>query len=365
MRKVIGDSGRVLNVIPSSSGGGAERVVRTLTRAMQSKGVCCETLYFSADSEEDLLGFEHSLGMSHKNPLIIFALRKFMKSRMGGGGLVIHAHLTWGLYYVFFASLFLPVRLICTEHSTYNSRRKYWIFRFFDRLVYSSFDRVVCISEGVRQSLLSWIGPKFDAKLVLIMNGADIYEYRPRKLDASRLPSLVSIGSLNPHKGFQRVIEALADISDEFGSYHIYGEGAYRKSLEGLIVDCRLQGKVHLMGWTNDVEKALHSGDIQLIPSVWEGFGLTAVEGMSTGLPLVISDVSGLKEVVGDGKFAVLVDPAGGKGAWVSAIRELIARLRESQESLSIEARRRALFFRNEFMVDSYCRVYSALLHNF
>ncbi|WP_321351626.1 glycosyltransferase [Halopseudomonas oceani] len=365
MRKVVGDVGRVLNVIPSSSGGGAERVVRTLTRAMQSKSVCCETLYFSANSEDDLLGFEHSLGVSYKNPLIIFALRKFIKSRMGAGGLIVHAHLTWGLYYVFFASLFLPVRLVYTEHSTYNSRRKYWVFRFFDRLVYSRFDRVVCISEGVRQSLLSWIGPKFDTKLFLILNGADIYEYRARKLDASRLPSFVSIGSLNPHKGFQLAIEALADISAEFSSYSIFGEGAYRESLERLIVHSGLQGKVHLMGWTDDVEKALHGGDIQLIPSVWEGFGLTAVEGMSTGLPLVISDVSGLREVVGNGKFAVLVDPAGGKAAWVSAIRELIERFRQNQERLSIEARRRALFFRNEFMVDSYFRVYSTLLHNF
>lgn len=356
---------QVLNVIPSSSGGGAERVVRTLTRTLNTKGLKCETLYFSSKPEDDLLGFEYSLGVSYKNPLIIFALRRFIKSRLGSENLVVHAHLTWGLYYVFIASLFLPVKLMYTEHSTYNSRRKYRFLRVVDRIVYSNFDRIVCISEGVRRSLLSWIGPSYEEKLFLIMNGAEIYEYKPRSLDASSLPAFVSIGSLSPHKGFQFAIEALAEMSDEFSVYNIYGEGGYRENLEKLISHFGMQGKVNLMGWTDDVEKALQTADIQLIPSVWEGFGLTAVEGMSTGLPLVVSDVSGLKEVVGDYAFSILVDPDGGKSAWVSAIRELIGRLREQQKELSIEARRRALLYRNEFMVESYSKAYLALLHNY
>lgn len=361
MREGVNEIGQVLNVIPSSSGGGAEHVVRTLTRTLQSQGVRCETLCFSSNNEEDLLSFEHSLGVSYKNPFIVLLLRRFIKSRLGPNGLVVHAHLTWGLYYVFLASLFLPVRLVYSEHSTYNKRRKYRFFKFIDRLVYSRYDRVVCISEGVRRSLQSWLGPAFGGELSLIMNGADIYEYKSRSLDVSKLPCFISVGSLNYHKGFQLAIEALAEIADEFGTYNIFGEGEYREDLERLIFRFGLQGKVNLMGWTENVEQALHAADIQLIPSLWEGFGLTAVEGMSTGLPLVISDVPGLKDVVGDGEFSVPVDLAGGKTAWVSAIRELMGRVSQNRESLSIEARRRALFFKNEFMVESYYNVYSEL----
>jgi len=67
----------------------------------------------------------------------------------------------------------------------------------------------------------------------------------------------------------------------------LIGEGPKRKQLEKLIHQEQLQSKVRLLGWFGNIEEYLHAADIQFIPSLWEGFGLVAVEGVSTGLAVV------------------------------------------------------------------------------
>ena len=60
-----------------------------------------------------------------------------------------------------------------------------------------------------------------------------------------------------------------------------------------------LEGKVRFLGHVDDVRGLLKKADIFLIPSRWEGFGLAAVEAMNAGLPVIASDVAGLREIVG------------------------------------------------------------------
>ena len=54
------------------------------------------------------------------------------------------------------------------------------------------------------------------------------------------------------------------------------------------------------LGFRKDVARIMHTADVLVIPSIWEGFGLIAVEGMACGIPIVASNVPGLSEVVGN-----------------------------------------------------------------
>ena len=62
----------------------------------------------------------------------------------------------------------------------------------------------------------------------------------------------------------------------------------------------KLQKKVHLLGFRKDVARVLKTIDVLVIPSLWEGFGLIAVEAMASQTPVIVSDVPGLAEVVGE-----------------------------------------------------------------
>src|SRR5690606_3134508 len=195
-------------------------------------------------------------------------------------GVVVHVHLTWPFFYVTLASLGLSkTRLVYTEHSTSNKRRKIPLLWVLERLFYGRYARVICISQGVHDSLAKWVGPGVAQHLVTIPNGSRIYSLAQRPTLDARLPQLVSVGSLSSRKNFATTILALAQIRDEIGHYTIIGEGPERSRLEAIIRREQLEDKVRLVGWSEVIESYLHAADIQLIPSLWEGFGLVAVEG--------------------------------------------------------------------------------------
>ena len=93
-----------------------------------------------------------------------------------------------------------------------------------------------------------------------------------------------------------------------------------------------LEEKVKLLGWVDSVERYLHASDIQIISSLWEGFGLCAVEGMSTGIFIVCSNVDGLCDVVGSSNTsAIFVDKPECVESWVTAINNAIYKINESK----------------------------------
>ena len=78
---------------------------------------------------------------------------------------------------------------------------------------------------------------------------------------------------------------------------------------------------MHFLGYRADTERIYRAADVCVIPSRWEGFGLVAVEAMASGVPVVASDLPGLREVVGD---AALLFPPGDAEALARQIRRLL-----------------------------------------
>jgi hypothetical protein len=117
------------------------------------------------------------------------------------------------------------------------------------------------------------------------------------------------------------------------------------------------------VGWSDRVEEHFCCADIQLIPSLWEGFGLVAVEGMSTGLPVVASDVAGLREVLDpDNPAVTLVEDIESVDAWVQSLKIAIDNLsNEGPEKLAVAARNQAEKFTLEIMAKRYLELYRSL----
>jgi glycosyltransferase involved in cell wall biosynthesis len=97
--------------------------------------------------------------------------------------------------------------------------------------------------------------------------------------------------------------------------------------------------KVRFAGSRSDVAEILRSLDLYVMPSLWEGLSLAMLEAMAAGLPVIISDVGGAAEVLGDGEFGVRVPP-GDIAALARAVMALVQDEAERRR-LGVAAQRR------------------------
>ena len=117
---------------------------------------------------------------------------------------------------------------------------------------------------------------------------------------------LLSVGELNENKNHEVVIRALAKLRNPNIHYAIAGSGDLKNHLVKVVRDLGLDNQVHFLGHRNDIKELYRAADICVFPSVREGLGLAALEGMACGLPLICSDNRGTREYAIDGKNALV-----------------------------------------------------------
>jgi glycosyltransferase involved in cell wall biosynthesis len=274
---------------------------------------------------------------------------------------IIHAHLFPPILYLSLLKLLAGLRchLICTEHSTSNRRRNIVLGRFLDTVTYAAYERVIAISEGVEQELLKW-KPGLKEKTRVIFNGMDLYFGRVLQRGPKKRLKVLSVGNLRAVKNYDNALKAVALRRDWDFEYHIAGKGQYGEELSQLCKRLDLESRVCFLGYVDSIPELLASADIFLMPSHWEGFGLAAVEAMNASLPLVVSNVAGLREVVdGDAACALLVDPESPKSI-AGGIRQLLTSP-DLRLQLGAAAFHQAQRFSVDRMVEDYLDLYGEL----
>ena len=273
---------------------------------------------------------------------------------------IIHAHLFPTMLYVAIAVRMMHWKgtVVCTEHSTHNRRRGSVLGKLIDRQVYPAYNKIFCISSGTKKSLQAWM-PDQAEKMMIIENGADI----PFEVFISRESRekvvIVSVGRLHKLKNYETAFKALSCLNNVDFEYQIAGIGDEEISLKELCKELGLQDKVTFLGYVQDVPGLLQRADIFLITSLWEGFGLAAVEAMNAGLPVVASDVPGLAEIVdSEHKCGILVNPKE-PNEIAAAVMELTDW--EKRIQLGRNAFERSLDFSKERMIDGYIKEYKKI----
>ena len=361
---------RVVHVINRLVGGGAEVMVPQIHRELRANGI--ESWIVSMETGDDrgteaVRSFGRRLPRWREPSRLRRELVALEKER--GPLEVLHSHLTQSQLFTPWAAKALRHRpaLVTTEHDTANRRTgKPWL-RGFDRRLYRPYDRIACISEGVAAMMRSW-QPTTADRLRVLPNGVDLRPYRSlaRTERASGEPlRLLSIGRLIPKKNHRLLVEALAPLRELSWQLTIVGEEEapswLRGELEQAVADAGLSDRVHLPGYASDPLPFYAEADLFLLPSLWEGFGLVAVEAMAAGLPVLASEVPGLAEVVGRQGTCGQLLPAGDAGAWQQALAALLADP-ESLEPLRAPARARAEHFSIEKTAAAYAALYRECL---
>lgn len=292
-------------------------------------------------------------GKSLYSPSLLCKLARVMKDYD-----VVHAHLFPSFYWVALVKVFCGYKgkLVFTEHSTQNNRQK-TIFRLIERFIYRRYDNIVAISDAVALNLNSHL--KRDYGVTVINNGIDIASFElqePASRQELGVPTdavmLTQVARFGPEKDQMTVLRVLKDLPQSYHAVFVGGGSLLERHREAA-AELGISDRVHFLGIRRDVAAILKASDIVVMSSHFEGFGLTAVEGMAAGKPVVASDVPGLREVV--------------KGAGIlfndeKSLAESVVALSTDNilyEDTVEKCRERALEYSAEKMADKYLSVYS------
>jgi glycosyltransferase involved in cell wall biosynthesis len=353
---------QVLHLIPSLRGGGAEALARTLVARLPEYGIDAQVWALHGDVSA-VVGARSLRGRCSSDPRLTARLRRTLQAQLQRCGaaaptLVIHTHLGWPLYHTRVALRGLDLPWVHTEHSTSNVRRRA-LLRGIESWAYAGTDCVFGVSDAVSEALSAWLGAAAPATEV-VLNGVRPFGAGRERVREGPL-RVLSIGALVPHKGFDTAIAALAQVPAAWQQYRILGEGRELAALQGLAVRLGVGERVRFDGWVDDIEPALRWADVLLLPARREGFGLAAVEAMSAGVPVLGSDVPGLREVLvgaGAGAQRLPVDDA---HAWAAALRAFAAMDVATYAASSAAAVAHAERFSQDAMVERYADRYRAV----
>lgn len=339
--------------------GGAERLAYDLHLDLLGSGIDAHILALEA-CETGGIANAASLGFQTPyHPLVPFRLTRYLKATHPDADL-IHGHLfPTSAHLALLKRLGLLRRpLVFTEHNTSNRRRGMVTGKAIDKAVYGAFEQIFCISDGTRDALVKAF-PNLSERASVIENGASLRFSEFPDRTRSKPVKLLSVGRLNRQKNYPRILEALSRLPKGSAEYTVLGKGADRAALEGQARELAIP--VHFGGHVTDPTPYFAKADIFLIPSVWEGFGLAAVEAMNAGLPVIASNVAGLREVTGrDGSCAIIVEHDD-----VDAIFAAVEKLINEPATCDEMGRKgflRAQLFDKSAMTQKYIAAYQSLV---
>ncbi|MDC7286884.1 glycosyltransferase family 4 protein [Blautia schinkii] len=209
---------------------------------------------------------------------------------------------------------FLPkIRRIAYAHSNAvnmcreNERKEKWLRKMILSCSLKNADAVIAISESVKKSVMEVFSIP-EKNITVIHNGVDISRFQLGEQASCFGSRIVFVGRLIEGKGVQIIIEALRNTKREF-YFDIVGDGKYRKTLEKMVCEYGLQERITFWGARSDVTRFLSHADIFVhVPILEEGFGITVVEAMASGLTCICSNSGGIPELIENGVTGYLVE---------------------------------------------------------
>jgi glycogen(starch) synthase len=212
------------------------------------------------------------------------------------------------------------VPYVTTIHATEHGRHQGWVqdlpqshIHSVERWMSHRADSVIVCSYYMRGHVAD-IFDIDERRIAVIGNGVDPHELRPvGDLRALRCefaaPSeklVLFVGRLVYEKGFQLALDALPGVIEQVENvrFLVAGSGTYEEELKAQATRLGLSEHGVFLGWIGD--DVLHSlyriADLCVVPSIYEPFGLVALEAMASGCPCIVADTGGLREVVPSGE---------------------------------------------------------------
>jgi glycosyltransferase involved in cell wall biosynthesis len=272
---------------------------------------------------------------------------------------ILHSH---GYKFNILLALCMPrhaaIPTVATIHGYVQARfpSRMWLYEWLDRRLITRLDRIVVVSEAALEQ------PGFrhipDHRIQVIRNGiSPLARGRLRRHYARPAKKLVAIGRLSVEKGFDVLIEAMAQLDETF-SLTIFGEGGRRQALIEQARGLGVADRITFAGYVPNACERLAEFDALIMPSRTEGIPITLLEAIRARVPVIATRVGGIPEVLGESSVFLC------KSVTAQAICEALARW-NAMESAFRRRHMEGLYkrFKNLFqekaMADRYLSIYS------
>ncbi len=222
----------------------------------------------------------------------------------------------------------LGVPIVSTVHGSSRMGGKSHLFEWMQRRAWRGFDGVVVVSRVLEEDLRS--DHASANNLALIPNAWPGTEPTWSREQARRhlgldtdAPVIAFVGRLIPAKGPDLFVQALAELADLAWQAVIVGDGGERGEVERLVRTHGLEGRVHMAGHQDDATQLFPAFDAFVLSSRTEGTPIVLFEAMAARVPVVVSAVGGVPDVIGEADGWVV--PPRQPAAIAEALRVLLA----------------------------------------
>lgn len=363
----------ILQIITAPASGGAEIFVRDLACRLAEMGHTLHLAFIDraadlgrdAEFETRFLSQlpEHGISYSflghetrRKPWLGAIRLRHIVQEH---GIDLIHSHLAFGNIF----SVGAPrTPLVYTHHSEkVRFSKGYWTYFNFRAA------RFVGISERCACNLRHYVGQ--EAIVSLIPNGIKLTSIPTKSLDTPserQLLRAVCVGRITSDKNYELLAATIAALVPTYRHrlvVDIFGEGdpAIIRACEKILDKAGIaQNVMHFRGTTSRIRNILHEYDIFLMSSRSEGLPIALIEATAAGLPAIVTDVGGCREVVEAGPSGLVV-PSSDVEAYRGAIQEMMDEPAQ-REVFSKNAKKTALVYSIEHAADRHAQLYREVL---
>ncbi len=366
---------RLLIVLPSLGGGGAERATVDLIRGLGQRPITITLALFSATGQ-----FKEQVppgvrivdlrGRLRYDLRLVWRLAQLIRRERP---VVIMSVLRYANLITLLARQLSRVRIKVIVNEQNLPSAEFALFggtqlkRLALRWLYPLADQVTTISHGIAAELsdVCHLPPR---KIRVIPNPVDLE--RITKLAGVRpehpwfsgtVPVVVAVGRLHPQKGFESLVRAFAAVRRETAAkLLILGEGPLRPQIEQLAGNLGLESDVALPGFQDNPYGYMAHATVFVLSSLYEGFGNVLVEALALGVPVISTRCPvGPEEILSDGHTGILVPPAD-EDALAQAILRV---LRDStlRSQLASQGRRRARDYALENIVAEYSTLIQTL----
>ena len=360
---------RILHITGTLSEGGLETFLITLLPSLKQQipGSTIDVLVLDKNKDSMADEFErsgihviHGKYASVRNPLNLFFLYKYIRRYD-----FIHAHLFPAQYFVALISLLCRKKriFVTTEHSAWNRRReKPWLFRPVEKLVYRCYDAITAVSKAAKIALDTWAGT--GRRSLVVYNGIPLRRfinatgYTKKEIGLkSEDVAVIMVARFFSQKDHLTPVRAIALLPEKYHLFYV-GSGDTARCREE-VNRCSVGHRVHFLGRRADIPRLAKASDIGVLASFYEGFGLSTVEIMAAGRPVIVSDIDGIREVV---EGAGLLFENGNERDLAEKIRYLTEHPAVYEE-VACRCEQRSVDFNIDTTVKEYTTLYTNLIN--
>lgn len=314
---------KILFFIENLTGGGAERVLCNLVNAMdQSRfDITVQTLW-KADASRHLnpgIRYQYCFASKTKGSQIQSRIEAAM-------GLTYPLHIKDD-YDIEAAYLEFGSTKILSRSTNRRAKKIAWVHSDLARKLngqeellrktarqYAAYDKIVCVSQTARDSFVSLFGRRQDTVVLYnTLDDADIRsraELVPSDFPKKRRLTVVAAGRLAEEKQYDMLLRIHKRLWEE-GLEHdlwIVGEGGERGTLEAYMTENQLGDSAKLLGFQANPYPYMKAADLLVCSSRYEGMSTFVAEGLILGKPIVTTECSGMRELLGDSECGLITE---------------------------------------------------------